>query len=63
MCWDDNAVARHTTGATTKVDFAGTDVEQTLRDYSSFTGPVEGTRLVVDLVTGQFSVRGAGEAG
>ncbi|TGA92813.1 hypothetical protein [Streptomyces sp. MZ04] len=63
VCWDDNALVWHQTGATTRVDYAGTDVERALRDYSSFTDPVEGTRLVVDLSTGQFDVRGPWEPG
>ncbi|MFD7919709.1 hypothetical protein ACFV3R_10830 [Streptomyces sp. NPDC059740] len=63
VCWDLNAVARHESGAKTPVDYGGTDVEGVLRDYSSFTCPVAGSRLVVDLNTGQFTVRGAWEPG
>ncbi|MFE0777011.1 hypothetical protein [Streptomyces sp. NPDC058861] len=61
VCWDLNAVTRHESGAKTPVDYSGTDVEGVLRDYSSFTSPVAGSRLVVDLSTGQFTVRGAWE--
>ncbi|MEV5043644.1 hypothetical protein AB0N20_02820 [Streptomyces griseoincarnatus] len=61
VCWGDNAVARHESGAKTPVDYGGTDVEHALRDYSSFTCPIAGSRLVVDLNTGQFTVRGAWE--
>ncbi|MEV7465495.1 hypothetical protein AB0O20_03130 [Streptomyces kronopolitis] len=63
VCWDLNAVARHQSGAKTPVDYGGTDVEGALRDYSSFTCPVAGSRLVVDLSTGRFTVRGAWEPG
>lgn len=63
ISWDDNALVWHQTGATTRVDYAGTDVVPALRDYSSLTDPVEGTRLVVDLSTGHFDVRGPWEPG
>ncbi|MEU8542922.1 hypothetical protein AB0C52_23550 [Streptomyces sp. NPDC048717] len=63
VSWDVNAVARHQSGATTLVDYGGTDAEDALRDYSGFTCPVAGSRLVVDLRTGQFAVRGAWEPG
>ncbi|WP_024126829.1 MULTISPECIES: hypothetical protein [unclassified Streptomyces] len=61
VCWSVNAAARHKSGAKTPVDYGGTDIEHALRDYSSFTCPVAGSRLVVDLNTGQFTVRGAWE--
>lgn len=57
VCWDDNAVVRHTTGATTQVDYVDTPVESALRDYSSFTDPGDGARLVVNLTTGEFALR------
>ncbi|MGW1159358.1 hypothetical protein ACWD48_14255 [Streptomyces sp. NPDC002519] len=63
VCWDVNAAARNQSGAKTPVDYGGTDVEGALRDYSSFTCPVAGSRLVVDLNTGRFTVRGAWEPG
>ncbi|MCL3998974.1 hypothetical protein [Streptomyces lavenduligriseus] len=63
VCWGVNATARHESGAKTPVDYGGTDVEHALRDYSSFTFPVAGSRLVVDLNTGQFTLRGAWEPG
>ncbi|MFJ5850858.1 hypothetical protein [Streptomyces sp. NPDC092903] len=56
VCWDDNAVVLHTTGATTQVDYVDTPVESALRDYSSFTDPGDGARLVVNLTTGEFAV-------
>ncbi|MFI5986900.1 hypothetical protein ACIBEA_39315 [Streptomyces sp. NPDC051555] len=59
VCWSDNAVAVHRAGETsveTLVDYAGTDVETPLRDYSSFTDPVDGSRLIVDLATGEFTI-------
>ncbi|MEU5137748.1 hypothetical protein [Streptomyces californicus] len=57
VCWDDNAVVQHTTGETTEVDYVGTPVEDALRDYSSFTDPGDGDRLIVDLTTGEFTLR------
>lgn len=63
VAWDDNATVWHRSGARTRIDYAGTDVESPLRDYSTFTDPVEGNRLVVDLDTGRFEVRGPWEPG
>ncbi|MFD0352949.1 hypothetical protein ACFVHW_04255 [Streptomyces sp. NPDC127110] len=62
VCWDDSADAWHEGIAdTTEVDYVGTPVVEALRDYSSYTDPVAGARLVVDLVRGAFEVLAPGE--
>ncbi|MFE3559444.1 hypothetical protein ACFXKW_32005 [Streptomyces sp. NPDC059193] len=58
--WDNNATAWHETEettTTTQVNYEDTPVEWALRKYSGYTDPSDGARLLVDLATGEFTVR------